>query len=133
MASRPLLLAFLGLALTACTTLARHRALETSNSDLTTPDVLLATDLVHAQSATVYEAVLEVRPHFFDRWLATSTHDGARGVRVYLDNIEMGDLDALRTIPLGPVTSVRYVDPADARFRWGRAASGAVIMVTTAR
>jgi hypothetical protein len=95
--------------------------------------VLLATDLVHARSQTVYEAILEVRPDFFDRRVPGRMHGKPQSVRVFVDDVEMGDLDALRTIPLGPVTSVRYVGPGDAEFHRGHGTRGAMILVTTAR
>jgi hypothetical protein len=96
-------------------------------------DVLFAADLVRAHSPTVYEAILEVRPDFFDRHAAQAMHGFTDPVHVFVDDVDVGDIDALRTLPLGPVTCVRYVEPGDAEFRWAHGVSGAAILVTTAR
>lgn len=95
-------------------------------------DVLFAADLVHAHSPTVYEAIVEVRPDFFDRRAPLTLHGNTRHVRVYVNGVDVGDMDALHTIPLGPVTSVRYVGPGDAEFHWLHGGAGAAILVTTA-
>jgi hypothetical protein len=98
-------------------------------------DILFAIDLVPARADNVYEAILEVRPSFLSR--RASSMDGTDlPLRVFVDDLELSGLDALRGVPLGPVTSVRYVDPSDTNFRWGpgRAPGPAgAIMVTTAR
>jgi hypothetical protein len=96
-------------------------------------DVLFAADLVHAHSSTVYEAIVEVRPDFFDRRAPLGRRGVPEPTRVFVDGIDMGDLDALRTLPLAPVTSVRYIPPGDAEFHWAHGINGAAIVVTTAR
>ena len=98
-------------------------------------DILFAIDLVPARSDNVYEAILEVRPSFLSR--RASSMDGTDlPLRVFVDDLELSGIDALRAVPLGPVTSVRYVEPYDATFRWGpgrSAGPAGAIMVTTAR
>ena len=98
-------------------------------------DILFAIDLVPARADNVYEAILEVRPSFLSR--RTSAMDGTDlPLRVFVNDLELSGVDALRAVPLGPVTSVRYLDPYDTTFRWGpgRAPGPAgAIMVTTAR
>lgn len=131
MSWRPMLLAMSGLALAACANFAGS-----VDPELTPGsggrDVLFAADLVHAHSPTVYDAILEVRPDFFDRRTTYNMRGRSEPVRVLVNGVDMGNIDALRTIPLGPVTSVRYVPPGDAEFRWAHGVDGAVIVVTTA-
>ena len=98
-------------------------------------DILFATDLVAARSDNVYEAILEVRPTFLNR-RAPSMDGTDLPLRVFVDDLELSGIDALRAVPLGPVTSVRYLDPYDTTFRWGpgrTAALAGAIIVTTAR
>ena len=98
-------------------------------------DILFAIDLVPARSDNVYEAILEVRPSFLNR--RTLSLDGTDvPLRVFVDDLELSGVDALRAVPLGPVTSVRYLDPYDASFRWGPGRTpgpAGAIIVTTAR
>jgi hypothetical protein len=96
-------------------------------------DVLFAADLVRAHASTVYEAIVEVRPDFFDRRAALGLRGVPESTRVFVNGVDMGDIDALRTLPLGPVTSVRYIEAGDAEFRWAHGINGAAIVVTTAK
>lgn len=132
MSWRPTLLVLGSLALAACAT--RTRDLDRQMiPGIGGRDVLFAADLVRAHAPTLYEAIVEVRPDFFDRRTPLE-RDGQRlPLHVYVDGADMGDVEALRTLPLGPVTSVRYVPPGDAEFHWLYGISGAAIMVTTAR
>lgn len=134
MSWRSLLLTLGSLALSACIGSAPQFQVDDEwTPRLRSRDVILASDLVHSHSPTVYDAILEVRPDFFERRARRNLSGQLEGLRVFVDDVDVGDVDALRTLPLGPVTSVRYVYPGDAEFRWGRQASGAVILVTTAR
>ena len=132
MSWRPMLLLVCSLALAGCAT-----SRGTLDTDVVPGmggrDVLFAADLVHAHAPTVYEAILEVRPDFFDRRLPLERRGQIDAVHVFVDGVDRGDIDALHTLPLGPVTSVRYVPPGDAEFRWSHGVNGAVILVTTAR
>jgi hypothetical protein len=133
MSWRPVCLFFLcSMALAACTT-PRGDFDPALVSGTGGRDVLFAADLVHAHASTVYEAIVEVRPDFFDRRGPIGRRGAPEPTRVFVDGVDMGDLDALRTVPLGPVTSVRYIAPGDAEFHWAHGVNGAAIVVTTAR
>jgi hypothetical protein len=127
-----MLLVVISLALAACAT-------TTPNLDghlipgIGGRDVLFAADLIRAHATTVYDAILEVRPDFFDRRALLDRGERQQPLHVYVDGADMGDIEALRTLPLGPVTSVRYVAAGDAEFHWLYGISGAAIVVTTAR
>jgi hypothetical protein len=132
MSWRPMLLIVGSLALTACAT-PKGELDPTLTPGIGGRDVLFAADLVHSHAPTVYEAILEVRPDFFDRQLSFDARGRRLPTRVFVDGTDKGDIDALRTLPIGPVTSIRYVEPGDAEFRWAHGTTGAVIVVTTAR
>jgi hypothetical protein len=128
---RPLFVGAMALSLAGCA----GGALRAGSPGVTSPstsDVLFAVDLVPATAPNVYEAVLQVRPDFFKRrGLETRARDPE--LRAYLDDVEIGDLETLRMVPLGPVTSVRYFDPREATYRWGGASRVGAILVTTSR
>lgn len=94
-------------------------------------DVLFAADLVKSHASTVYDAILEIRPDFLNRRVPVNVFGHAQRLHVFLNGVDMGDLEALHALPLGPVTSVRYVSPGDAEFHWTHGTSGAAIVVTT--
>lgn len=93
-------------------------------------DVLLAADLVKSHASTLYDAILEIRPDFLDRRIPLNIFGHSQRLHVFLNGVDMGDLEALHAMPLGPVTSVRYVSPGDAEFQWTHG-TGAAIVVTT--
>jgi hypothetical protein len=48
---------------------------------------------------------------------------------VYVDGVQYGDADALRSIPAGDVVGMAYFSAADATTRFGPRQGGAVIEV----
>ena len=96
-------------------------------------DVLFAPEIVQARVLDTYQAVSQLRPEFlklrepFLRASRTST------LRVFLDEIDVGGVDALRTIPIDQVTAIRYISATDAQFRWGGEHPQGVILVSTTR
>ena len=73
-----------------------------------------------SQYENAWEAVRRLRP----RWLGVSP--------VYLDNVRIGDSNALVDIPLAAVREIRYFNAADATTRWGTGhAGGAIEVITT--
>lgn len=56
---------------------------------------------------------------------------GESPIKVYVDNVLMGDLTALRTIPIGSFTEVHYFDSARATHRWGGGHMGGAIELIT--
>ncbi|HKO16949.1 MAG TPA: hypothetical protein VJU87_11970 [Gemmatimonadaceae bacterium] len=137
MPTRRLLFGMLLVSLGACTPATSSlgtmdRAAFTSASS----DVLYAADLVSSTAADVYEAVLQVRPDFFrrhERLDRPVAFRRAEAPRVYLNGVDIGGMDAMRSIPLGAVISVRYVSAAEAMFRWGTDGAGGAVLVTTLR
>jgi hypothetical protein len=97
-------------------------------------DVLFAQEIASARVMDAYEAVTQLRPEFLKRrGVSLSSPVSRGGIRVYLDNTEMGGVDILRTIPIDQVTTIRYLNASEASFRWGANHTGGVILVSTAR
>lgn len=98
------------------------------------PDALLAPEIVAARVVDAYQAVLRLRPQFLRRSPIARGLDGSPAdLRVFLDDVDLGGVEALHAIPLDAVTQIRYVRPFEAEMRWpGRHPAG-VILVSTER
>ncbi len=94
-----------------------------------TADQVAAEDL---QGATAWEVV----ERFHSDWLLgsppTSPNDPPRLYPViYVDDIRMGDLETLRTVPGGDIRDIRLIAPRDAIFRYGVGHDGGIIAIRT--
>lgn len=79
---------------------------------------------------TAYEAVESLRSN----WLNTRGTDSFQNpsyVRVYLDNVSLGDKETLRTIAIQNVVYIKYFDGISATARWGLDHGAGVIYVST--
>ena len=74
---------------------------------------------------SAYDAVEALRPS----WLNLRGPAGA--VQVYVDDIHLGGLEALRTIRIPSVQLIRHLDGIQATARYGRGHDQGVIVVTT--
>ena len=54
---------------------------------------------------------------------------GARGIRVYLDQVLLGGIETLGTIPANSIRSVRWLSPIDATTFYGTDHADGVIEV----
>ena len=52
---------------------------------------------------------------------------------VYVDNIRLGDVETLRSVPAGDIAEMRLLNDRDADFRYGTGHVGGAIAVTTKR
>jgi len=82
--------------------------------------------------ASVFDAVQALRSHWLREKGVSSPNRPAR-VLVYMNNVRMGGVEALRTISPREVSYVKHYDPASAGARWGRDVSEGVIYVSTER
>lgn len=95
-------------------------------------NVLFAAEIAKSAVNTVYQAVMQLRPEFLRGDPApTPIHSDRRGVRVFLDNVELGDQTTLREIPLDRVTMIRYLEPGEAALRYGSSYRNGIILVST--
>jgi hypothetical protein len=80
--------------------------------------------------STAYDAVESLRSN----WLSTRGTDSFQNpsiVRVYLDNVSLGDKETLRTIAISNVMYIKYFDGISATARWGLDHGAGVIYVST--
>lgn len=122
---RFLTVALSGLVLSACASRAEPRL--RYDGDLLTGDQLAGT-----RAASVYDAVLRLRPAFFRARGPTSVLiPGGEGPALWVDQSHVGDLRELRDMPTGDVVEIRLVPAWEAATRYGSRFSNGVLVVTT--
>ena len=131
---RPLLFASLTAVLilgsTACATGTGGSA-SSSSAPAGSRELLLREEMDRGQWANAYEAVRSLRP----QWLRVRGRDTITGdpgeVQVVLDDVRLGGPDVLRTLPLGGITYIQFIDGITASQRWGMGFGNGAIFVST--
>jgi hypothetical protein len=106
------------------------RSASTSPSSASTNRNMLTRSQIDQRYNTVYDAVEALRSN----WLNTRGADSFNSpsvVRVYLDNVSLGDKETLRTIAVSSISYVRWFDGVTATSRWGLNHGAGVIYVST--
>ncbi|HEY8164840.1 MAG TPA: hypothetical protein VIF83_04725 [Gemmatimonadaceae bacterium] len=115
-----------------------------SRSVITTAEIQM-----YGSNGSVHDLVHALRRQWLDlqqislRETPTIEAQGKREARVtrasdptlivYLDNVKLGDIDELRSLPLTGVLEVRYFNAGQAMRRWGSGHEhGAIEVITTA-
>lgn len=96
-------------------------------------DLLLANEIVMAQVSDVYQAIAQLRPEFlrFAHRPGLTGRD-RDGLKIYLDDMELGSVDMLHSMPVDRVTAIRYLGATQTALRWGPSnALGAILISTT--
>ena len=100
---------------------------------------LITADEIGAAGAgmeTAFDIVQRLRPTML-RPRATSFGSNNQGqqvpVVVYTDDVRLGTVENLRTIPATQVHEIRYISATDATQRWGTNHSSGAIQVITKR
>ena len=94
-------------------------------------NVITQQEVAESQFGNAYELVRARRP----RWLsaigaAAARSPGGSAVAVYVNKTRMGGPEALRSIAVSGVGSLRYYDPTSANIEFGNGHLGGVIQVT---
>jgi hypothetical protein len=83
---------------------------------------------------TAYDAVERLRPMYLhERGPGTRLATGGMRVLVFLNDMPMGGVEVLRTIPASEVASIRYLSAPEATVRYGSRAGGGAIVVSVGR
>jgi hypothetical protein len=92
--------------------------------------LLSAAELRGTHHTSVYDLVAAQRP----QWLRVRGQDLVRSgedVVVYRDQFRLGNRAALRQINVREAQEIRYLDPVQARTRWGvDHSNGAIVVIT---
>jgi hypothetical protein len=95
-------------------------------------NLLTGEQLADTHAASVYDAVLRLRPGFLRVRGPTSVLiPGTNGPALWVDESYLGDVGELRDIPTRDVVSVRYFPAWDAATRYGSRYSQGMLVVDT--
>ncbi len=118
-------LAPLLLLLLSCATVPSSRAVR--DRARVTEEELMAT---HA--TTLYDALQQIRPEFLrTRGISSIQNPKADIPRVFVDNVEMGDVEFLKTLNIADVAEVQHLSAEQATTRWGTGYVGGALLVLT--
>lgn len=101
-------------------------------------NVITAAEIVGShvgdQFRDLYQTIHRLRPEFLKRRTnMPNTPFTESRIMVYLDGIQYGTVETLSLIPTEIVETIRFIRPAEANIRYGRAHVGGAIEVTTKR
>jgi hypothetical protein len=98
-----------------------------STSSQGSQSVISAAELKDAPYSNLLDLIQALRP----RWLQGSflSGGGRATPEVFMDNQELGGLDALRDVPLTAAAEVRYYEPSEAAATFGPEHANGVIRV----
>ncbi len=88
-------------------------------------DVIAAEEIQETRAQSVYD-LIQSRRSF---WLSRYNRNG--DLMVFLDGAEMGNVNALKQIQTGGVTSVRYLNSGQVKFQFGKYTEAGAISVRT--
>jgi hypothetical protein len=95
-------------------------------------------DAVSLRVSNAYDIVHLLRPWMLtvrdrSRLLAptAASPNDSRGIRVYVDDVSIGSVEVLRSVPSEVVVLVQWLSAIDATTRYGGGHLGSVIAVTT--
>jgi hypothetical protein len=95
---------------------------------------LYPSEMERIGAINVYEAIERLRPMYFhDRGPSSLLGVGGTRVQVFVNDMHLGGVSVLRTIPAGEVTWIRYLSPSEATVRYGSRGGGGAIVVWVGR
>jgi hypothetical protein len=94
--------------------------------------VITRAEMEQVRYASLYEVVRALR----GRWLQTRGPQTFMGrpaeVQVFMDDLRLGGVDALRLLTSDNVVSISFIDPVAAGERWGgKFAQGSIVVITS--
>lgn len=119
------------IAVSACApaTAGRALALDAARDTPYDRSVIQRAEMADAQATDAYEAIMRLRPQFFTRTGERSARRPLARLAVYLDNVRLGGVEALRSIPVSAIASIRYFSAGEAHYNWGLDNEGGAIQI----
>ena len=94
--------------------------------------VILEEEILDSGASNAYDLVQIRRPQWLRvRGNQSMSNPSPETPTVYFDNTRMGGSDALRSISLAAVQSIRFLSAAQANLRWGVGNSHGAIVIST--
>jgi hypothetical protein len=86
------------------------------------------------RAGSAYDVVQALRPNWLrGRSPGTVQNPGGGAVVVYVDDLRVGGVEHLRSLPSNTIASMRYLDSGDATTRFGTGHMGGAILVAVRR
>lgn len=96
--------------------------------------VITAEEILPSVGTTAYDVISQLRPEYLrSRGRSSLRTTEAPTAMVYVDNVQMGNLDALRNLAAHSILRVEYLGASDATTRFGTDHTGGAIIVYTKR
>lgn len=86
--------------------------------------------VVGTHTSDAYEAIRILRPNWLRKRGSMSVTQQS-DIQVYLDNVQIGGPEVLRSIPANTVGGLQFLDASSATQRWGTGHVHGAILVTT--
>jgi hypothetical protein len=135
---RSIVLTLLALAFTAgCASSSSSSTSSTSGATRTRrgpADFIPESELSTSSASNAYQAIEMLRPQMLVGRGINSPNDQTGETsrpRAYVDEVPVGSLDQLRSVPITQIKEIRFINARDATTRWGTGHMGGVILVTT--
>lgn len=87
-------------------------------------------EVVATNTSTAFDAIRMLRPNWLRKRGAMSVTQSS-DIMVYLDNVQIGGLGTLQSIPVNSITSLQFLDAPTATQRWGTGHPHGAILVST--
>jgi hypothetical protein len=94
-------------------------------------DIITEAEIVAGVYSNALEVVQNLRPNMMRP--RGSTTQGPVPVVLFLDDVRIGDLNGMATVPANRVKEIRYINGRDATTLYGTGVGSGVILVTTKR
>jgi len=92
----------------------------------------MAAEIREVAAGNAFEAVRLLRPEWLVQRGQSAFDDPERDdIRAFLDEMEIGGVEALAVVSANVIQSIRFVDAAHASARWGARYTQGVIQVIT--
>ncbi len=93
---------------------------------------LTAEELMGTHATTLWDAIQQLRPEYLrTRGVSSIRNPGADIPRVFVDNLEMGDVQFLKSMHTGDVAEVQRLSAEQATTRWGTGYVGGALLIFT--
>jgi hypothetical protein len=93
-------------------------------------NIITREQLVANHFTTAYDAVVALRSNWLQKRGTDSFRSPSR-ILVYFDDVKLGGIETLRTVPTTSIEYVRHYDGIDATTRWGLDHGSGVIFIST--
>ena len=121
----------------------------TTGAPKSSPNLITSDEIGRINVQNAFEAIQKLRPAMLrQRQVASANGQGGMAqnapavtgtgvssgqVVVYMDGTRLGDVEQLRQISVGSISSVRYFSASEAQTKWGSGHPGGAIEVITKR